>query len=132
MIVVGLLCGTLAGTFGIGGGTIMVPALVLLCMPQKDAQGTALAVMIPVAIVGVWCYKTSPDINLDLGVAAILAIGSIIGVILGSKIALALNVVLLKRLFAIVMILVALAMLFARPDQAKPPGPDPAESATDS
>lgn len=83
LILVGLAAGMLSGLFGIGGGTIIVPALVLwLGMPQKLAAGTSVAAILPTAIVGASTYAIQG--NVDWIAAACLAVGIVVGAQFGS------------------------------------------------
>ena len=112
IILVGLAAGLLGGMVGVGGGIIIVPALVyFLAFSQHQAQGTSLALMLfPVGILGVINYYRSGHV--DFRYAGLLAIGFVVGSYLGSRYALTLPQLTLKRLFAILMLLVSLKMLF--------------------
>ncbi|NEG90551.1 sulfite exporter TauE/SafE family protein [Bifidobacterium aerophilum] len=79
---VGLACGLLSGLFGIGGGTIIVPALVWLGLSQRHAAATSLAAIVPTSISGVVSYATEGNVNWIA--AALLALGVIVGSQLGS------------------------------------------------
>lgn len=79
---VGLLAGFLAGLFGIGGGTVIVPALVMCGMTQRRAAATSLAAIVPTSIVGVISYAHAG--NVDWIAAILLAIGVVIGSQIGS------------------------------------------------
>ena len=117
---VGIAAGMLSGLFGVGGGVIMVPALVLLiALPQKTAQGMSLAVMVPMALFGAWRYWQQPNIGMNMGVVALLAIGALVGTLAGTEIAVRLPEHVLRRSFAVFLIIVAIRMLLI-PD-AKPP-----------
>jgi hypothetical protein len=117
-LLVGLLCGIYSATFGIGGGTIMVPVLVLIFgFAQKSAQGTCLAVMVPMALAAAIRYKLNPNIDVDLQVAAILAIGAVIGAVIGAGIAGHVSDTALRKMFAVIMIVVAIKMLVTKPKQ---------------
>jgi uncharacterized protein len=112
IIIVGMAAGMLAGLVGVGGGIIIVPALVyFIGLNQHSAQGTSLAlIMLPVGILGVLqYYKTG---NVDFKIVGFLAIGFIIGSFFGSKLALSLPQETVKKIFAILMIVLALKMLF--------------------
>jgi len=88
MICLGICAGILSGTLGVGSGAIVVPALVLLfSFHQKTAQGTALAVMVPMALVGAIRYKLSPDLQMDISSAALIALGAVAGALLGTELA---------------------------------------------
>jgi uncharacterized protein len=112
VILVGIAAGIMGGLVGVGGGIIIVPALVyLLGVSQKTAQGTSLAlIMLPVGILGVWQYYKQGHV--DFKVVGLLAIGFFMGSFLGSKIALSLPQATVKKIFAVLMILIAIKMLF--------------------
>ena len=113
LLAIGLAAGFLAGLLGIGGGILIVPALVLLLgFDQHLAQGTSLVVIIPAALAGsVTHYRRG---RLQLRDAAFVAAGGVLGAAVGSLSALSLDDVLLQRLFAVVLLVVALRMLMPR------------------
>lgn len=77
VIAIGLAGGLLSGLFGVGGGVIFVPALVaLIGLPQRRAQGTSLAVILPTAIVGLLTYAQTRPVDFRLALPA--AIGSVV------------------------------------------------------
>lgn len=117
IILVGIAAGVLSGLVGVGGGIIIVPALVFFIgFSQKTAQGTSLAlIMLPVGILGVLQYYKQGHV--DYKVVGILAIGFLAGSFFGSKLALTISQESLKKVFAILMIIIAVKMLFF--DQAK-------------
>jgi uncharacterized membrane protein YfcA len=112
IIVVGVAAGILSGLVGVGGGIIIVPALVyFIGFSQKTAQGTSLAlIMLPVGIFGVMQYYKQGHV--DYKIVAILAIGFLAGSFFGSKLALSISQETLKKVFAILMIIIAIKMLF--------------------
>lgn len=111
IISVGLGAGLLSGLLGVGGGFIMVPAMVyLLALTQHQAHGTSLAVMIFVVIPGAITYSVNGHV--DWLVAIELAGGGVFGAIIGAKIANALSARRLRRYFGLVLILVALRMIW--------------------
>jgi hypothetical protein len=116
ILLVGLMAGILSGLVGIGGGIILVPALVyLLSYTQHQAQGTSLGVLtLPVVILGFWQYyqqlKGTPQ-PIDLKVIGILAIGFVLGGYLGSKLALRIDREMLRRIFGLVLLYTAIKML---------------------
>lgn len=114
LIVVGLLAGLLSGFVGIGGGIVMVPALVwLLGYSQHQAQGTSLAVlMLPVVALAVRNYWKSGVI--DWRVVAVIAIAFAVGGHLGSKGALALPADTVRRAFGVVMLVIAIKLILGR------------------
>ena len=117
LLAIGLSAGLLAGLLGIGGGVVMVPAMVLIMgMDQHVAQGTSLLVIIPAAAFGSFTHHRNG--RLALRDAAWLAAGGVLGAVLGSVTALSLDEELLQRLFAVLILVVALRMLLtpaARP-----------------
>jgi uncharacterized protein len=112
IILTGLAAGILGGMVGIGGGIIIVPALVyFLAFSQHQAQGTSLALMLfPVGILGVINYYKKGYV--DFRYAGLLAIGFVVGSYLGSKFSLSLPQLTVKKIFAVLMLIVALKMLF--------------------
>jgi Predicted permeases len=115
-IIIGLAAGVLSGLVGVGGGIIMVPALVFfLQYTQHQAQGTSLAVLtLPVVILASLyyyhqCQKQGTPI--DLRIVGLLAAGFLIGGFFGSKIAIAINQDLLKKIFAVILIYTAFKLL---------------------
>jgi len=110
---VGLGAGFLAGLLGIGGGVVMVPAMVLIFgFDQHVAQGTSLLVIIPAALTGSYTHHRNG--RLLLRDAALLAAGGVIGALIGSLSALSLEDTILRRLFAAFLILTALRMLLPK------------------
>ncbi len=112
IILVGIAAGMLSGLVGVGGGIIIVPALVyFIGFSQKTAQGTSLGlILLPVGILGVMQYYKQGHI--DVKVVIILAIGFLAGSFFGSKIALSLQQDTIKKIFAVLMIIIAVKMLF--------------------
>jgi uncharacterized membrane protein YfcA len=99
---------------GIGGAIIMIPALVFLVgLSQHDAQGTSLAVMLPpIGIIAAYNYYKVGHVNLKF--ALILAATFLIGSYFGSKLALSVPQTVLKKIFAVLLLLVAARMLFSK------------------
>lgn len=112
VILIGIAAGMLSGLVGVGGGLIIVPALVyFLGFSQHSAQGTSLGlILLPVGILGVLQYYKHGDV--DLKVVAILAVGFFIGSYYGSKVSLSLPQSTVKKIFAVLMIIIAIKMLF--------------------
>jgi uncharacterized membrane protein YfcA len=111
LILIGILAGVLSGLVGVGGGIIMVPLLVMFfSFNQHEAQGTSLAVLaVPVTAVAVFNYYKAGQINLKY--AAVIAVFFVVGSIVGSKFALTLDQKLLKKIFAVVLLVIAGKML---------------------
>jgi uncharacterized protein len=112
LIVIGIAAGILGGMVGVGGGIVIVPALIFfLGFTQKMAQGTSLGILLlPVGILGVFQYYKQGYI--DMRVVVVISLGFLIGSFFGSKIALALPQESAKKVFAVLMIIVAIKMLF--------------------
>ena len=115
-LLIGLAAGILSGLVGVGGGIIMVPALVFFMnYTQHQAQGSSLAVLtLPVVIIAsisyyYQCQKMGTPI--DLKIIALLAAGFLVGGYFGSKIALAINQETLKKIFAVILFYTAIKML---------------------
>jgi uncharacterized protein len=114
LLLIGLMAGSLSGLVGLGGGVVIVPALIyFLGMSQHMAQGTSLAVMLPpIGILAVMNYYKSGYV--DMKSALILSGAFIIGGFLGSKVAIALPPQTIKKVFGIVVLLVGLKMIFSK------------------
>ena len=114
LIVIGIITGIMAGMLGIGGAIIMIPALVyLLGISQQTAQGTSLAVMLPpIGIIAAYNYYKAGHVNIRF--AIILAIFFLVGSYFGSKLALTIPQPILKKIFGILLLLVAAKMLFSK------------------
>jgi uncharacterized protein len=114
LIMIGLGAGVFGGLFGIGGGLIMIPALVFfLGLDQHTAQGTSLAVMLPpIGILAAYNYYKAGQV--DIWYAVIIAVTFILGGYIGSKIALDLPEQLMKKLFGVFLILYALKLIFSK------------------
>lgn len=112
LIAIGLFSGALSGMFGVGGGVLIVPGLVLLLgMTQHEAQGTSLGLMLlPIGILAAYNYYQSGNFNIKYGL--IIAIAFVIGGHFGSKLALQIDQQLLKRLFGLLMMMVAIKLVF--------------------
>jgi len=121
LILVGLAAGFLSGLIGIGGGVIIVPALVFfLGFTQKQAQGTSLGILLlPVGILAVMQYYKQGYLNINYVI--VVSIAFVAGGFLGSKLAISLSDEKVKKIFAVIMMLIALKMLFFDSPRAKPP-----------
>jgi uncharacterized protein len=116
LLIIGLSAGILSGLVGVGGGIILVPALVyFMSYTQHQAQGSSLGVLtFPVVILAFLKYYSDckkMGTPIDLKVIVLLAGGFILGGFLGSSIALKLNQEVLKKIFAIVLFYTAFKML---------------------
>jgi len=111
LLLIGLSSGMLSGLVGVGGGIIIVPALVFfLGFSQQEAQGTSLGLLLlPIGILAVINYYNKGFI--DIRVIGIMAIAFVIGGWLGSKLALSIPEIMMKRIFAVILIYSAVRML---------------------
>ena len=117
LLLIGVGAGVLAGLFGIGGGIVIVPALVFLIgMPQHTATGTSLvALLLPVGLLGVWNYYESGSITQEhIKYGLIVALGLFVGTFFGSKIALNLSKEALQKAFAVFLIVLSVYILFKK------------------
>jgi uncharacterized membrane protein YfcA len=107
---IGLGAGVLAGMFGIGGGIIIVPALILLAkFPPHQATGTSLAIfLLPVGLLGAYAYNKEG--NVRVVPALLIALGVFLGSYFGARIAQQLSPVVLKRAFSLLLVVVAARM----------------------
>ena len=122
-LLLGLAAGVLSGLMGVGGGVIMVPAMVLLFgFTQHSAEGTSLLIIIPTAIVGSIRHAKNGYTDWRLGM--VLGAGGVIGAWLGASVALTLEADLLQRLFEIFLLLTGVHLLWTtRPRDADDPTP---------
>ena len=113
-ILIGLIAGILSGMFGVGGGIIIVPALMYLCgFSQLKAQGTSLAIMLPpVGILAFVSYYKRGQVDIKSGI--LICIFLIVGSVFGAKIANNIPIPILKRSFGVLMILISLKMIFSK------------------
>lgn len=120
LLIIGLFAGFMSSMVGIGGGIIIVPALVFLFgMNQKMAQGTSLLMLaLPVAAAGAYTYFKNG--NLDWRASLLLASTFVIGGYFGGTLANRLDTTIIKRVFAVFMIVVAVKYLFFDKPKAKP------------
>ncbi len=107
---VGLITGLINGLIGIGGGTILIPAMVfLLGEKQHVAHGTSLSIILPTAIVSTFIYQTNN--HMDWGLAIKIAASGMLGGYLGARLMNKIPAWHLKQLFGIFMILAGLRMV---------------------
>jgi hypothetical protein len=107
---VGLAGGVLAGIFGVGGGLVMVPGLILLMgMTAKQATGTSLAaLLLPVGILGALEYWRAGFINVPI--ALVLALGLLIGAFFGARFAIGLPDDVIQRAFGVLLVVVGIRL----------------------
>jgi uncharacterized protein len=107
-LITGLIAGVLSGLFGIGGGIVIVPALILaLGFTQHKAQGTSLAaLLLPVGALG--AYKYYQDKNVDINAALAISVGLFTGALAGANIASGLDPITMRKIFALFLVAMAI------------------------
>lgn len=113
-IILGLVAGSLSGLIGIGGGIIIIPALVFLYgLSQHQAQGTTLALMVPpVGILAAYSYYKNGHV--DIKMAALICLGFFFGGFFGAKFANLIPSMVLQKVFGSALLLIALKMIFGK------------------
>lgn len=113
-IILGLIAGVASGFLGIGGGTILIPAFIFLFgLTQHQAQGTTLALMIPpIGLLAAMRYYTQGNVKISL--AAFVCIGFFLGGYIGAEFAHKLSAPLLKRIFGIFLLVIAMKMIIGK------------------
>ncbi len=114
LLLIGLLTGALSGIIGIGGGIILIPALIfILGMSQHEATGTSLAVMLPpIGLFAAYNYYHTGQVNLKY--ALIIAVAFMAGSYLSSKLAIDLPENLIRKVFSVFLIFIAIRMFIAK------------------
>lgn len=113
LIAIGISAGVLSGLIGIGGGIVMVPLLLLLGFSQQGAQGTSLAALLPpVTLLAVINYHKEGYI--DWRYALTISLFFVIGGFIGSKIAVNLDQKILKKVFGVILLIVAGKMILSK------------------
>jgi len=113
-LILGFVVGAFGGVLGLAGGIIMIPALVVLFgFSQHQAQGTTVAMMVPpVGILAAWVYYKQGYV--DLKVAAICAVGFVLGGFFGAKLATALSNAMLRKVFGVALMAISLKMVVTK------------------
>ncbi|MGB9699898.1 MAG: TSUP family transporter [Thermodesulfobacteriota bacterium] len=113
-LILGLGAGVLSGLIGIGGGTIILPALVFIFgLSQHQAQGTTLALLVPpIGLLAAWTYYKNGYV--DLEIASLICLGFFFGGFLGAKMANHLPNVVLEKIFGVALLLISIKMIFAK------------------
>ena len=115
VVLVGLVAGFLSGLFGVGGGILIVPALVLLLgFTQRLAHGTSLAAVLPIAIASLTSYAVEDKVDWKVG--ALLAVGAVAGAVIGTHILHRLPHDMLAIIFAVLLVATAVRLLFDHSD----------------
>lgn len=110
-IFLGLVAGALSGLVGIGGGIVIIPALVYIFgLSQQSAQGTTLALMVPpIGLLAAWEYYKNGHVEIKL--ALFIIVGFVVGSWLSAKVAMGIPAPMLKKIFAGFLLLTAIKML---------------------
>ncbi|MEW5758852.1 MAG: sulfite exporter TauE/SafE family protein [Candidatus Omnitrophota bacterium] len=113
-IVLGLIAGIFGGMFGIGGGTILIPALVyFLGLTQHQAQGTTLAIMVPpIGLLAALRYYYAG--NIKLNIAGFVCVGFFIGGLIGAHLIQKVPEPILKKMFGVFLLFVAVKMILGK------------------
>ena len=112
-ILLGLAAGTFSAMLGVGSGIIVVPFLTLvMLLAQKEAQGVALCIMVPMALMGAIRYHINPDIYIDWRLVIILSVMVVIGANIGATIAAKASNKALQVGFSILLVIVGFRMLW--------------------
>ena len=113
-IVLGLMAGIASGFLGIGGGLILVPALVYFFgLTQHQAQGTTLAIMIPpIGLLAAWKYYAEGNVKLNM--ATFICIGFLVGGLIGAILVHKVPASILKKIFGIFLLLISINMILGK------------------
>lgn len=114
LLLLGLLAGLFSGLIGLGGGIIIVPALVFFFgMSQHEAQGTTLALLVPpIGLLAAWTYYNQGYV--DLKAAALICAGFVAGSLFGARIGISLPNEVLQKVFGVALLLIGAKMLFLK------------------
>lgn len=112
LLLIGLLAGVVGGMMGVGGGVVVIPALVFIMgFSQHEAQGTALAFMLPpIGLMAAWNYYKEGYVNVKF--ALILMVAFVVGAYIGSAISVQIPDRYLKKIFGFVLLYAAYRMIF--------------------
>jgi uncharacterized membrane protein YfcA len=113
LVLIGLTAGVLSGLIGIGGGIIMVPLLLLMGFTQQQAQGTSLAALLPpVTLLAVLNYHKAGYI--DWRFAIVISLVFVVGGYFGSNLAIHVDQKILKKIFAVVLLVIGGFLFFEK------------------
>ncbi len=115
LLVIGLLAGIFSGFMGVGGGVVMIPLMIMfLGYDQHEAQGLSLAVLaVPVTFVAAYTYHTGGH-PVNWKYALVIAVCFVIGAWVGSKFAIKIDQAILKKIFAVVLVIAAIKLFFGK------------------
>jgi len=113
-IILGLFAGVFSGFFGLGGGTILIPAMMYIFgLTQHQAQGTTLALMVPpIGILAAWRYYQSGNVKINM--ALFICLGFLIGGLIGAEFVHHVPEQLLKKIFAVFLFVVGVRMFLGK------------------
>jgi len=113
-LILGLLAGVLSGLVGLGGGFIIVPALVFIFgFSQHQAQGATLALLVPpIGLLAAWTYYRQGFV--DMRVAGLIAVGFVVGSLLGARYAMTVSNETLEKVFGVALVLIGLKMIIGK------------------
>ena len=120
-VILGIASGVLSGALGVGSGIVFIPILAsVFLLPQKSAQGTTLAVMVPMALLGAIRYWHNPSIEINMTMVALIVTGALGGVLIGTTIMEHIPGHYLRKAFAVFLVIVAVRM-FVMPKRKPAP-----------
>lgn len=113
-VILGIVAGIFGGMFGIGGGTILIPALVYLFgLTQHQAQGTTLAIMVPpIGLLAALRYYYSG--NVKLAMAGFICLGFFVGGLIGAHFIHGISEPVLKKMFGVYLVFIAARMILGK------------------
>jgi len=113
-IILGLVAGVFGGMFGIGGGIILIPALVYLFgLTQHQAQGTTLAILVPpIGLLAAWRYWQSGNVKLSM--AGLICAGFFVGGYIGASLIHHVSDPMLKKLFGFLLLIISMRMILTK------------------
>ena len=110
LIGAGLVAGAIASALGVGGGVVFVPVLAVgLALDQATAQGTSLAVIVPTVLIGTYVHARRGRVVWSAALP--VALGGVVGGLIGARIALAADPLVLRRLFAALLVVLAARLI---------------------
>ncbi len=113
LIVLGLAAGVLGSILGLGGGFLIVPALILLKdTPDKIATGTSVAIIVPAMLMALWGRASHGHV--DWRMAGLIAVGAVVGAYLGSNLAAKLDPLWIRRMFAGILVVLAVLLVMKK------------------
>jgi uncharacterized membrane protein YfcA len=114
LLLIGLIAGFASGLVGIGGGIVIVPALVyFLSLSQHNAQGISIGMLLmPVGFLAAINYYKAGQFNMKYSL--IIGATFVVGAWLGSKVSLSIDQQMMKRIFGVFVLLMALKMIFSK------------------